>query len=55
MVAAFALINGGVMSKNGYYMPWYVFGGALVMIGSALMCKCHAPPDVKILMIPETL
>ncbi|KAJ5374198.1 efflux pump antibiotic resistance protein [Penicillium concentricum] len=37
MVAAFALINGALMTKLGYYMPWYTFGGALILIGSALM------------------
>lgn len=41
MVAAFALINGAVMSKTGYYMPWYIFGSVLVLVGSALMCKNH--------------
>ena len=37
MVAAFAMINGALMTKLGYYMPWYVFGGALVLAGGALM------------------
>lgn len=31
------LLNGGLMSVLGYYMPWYFFGGALVVTGSALM------------------
>lgn len=26
------------MAKPGYYMPWYLFGGALVLSGSTLMC-----------------
>jgi len=30
-------INGGLMSKLGYIMPWFLGGGALVVIGSALM------------------
>lgn len=30
-------INGGLMSKLGYVMPWFLGGGALVVIGSALM------------------
>lgn len=34
---ALALINGAVMSKKPYYMPWYVFAGAFCIIGSALL------------------
>ncbi|KAL9595947.1 MAG: hypothetical protein Q9219_006138 [cf. Caloplaca sp. 3 TL-2023] len=37
MVATFALLNGAIMSKTGYYMPWYIFGGCLTLIGSTLM------------------
>lgn len=37
LMATFALINGSMMSKLGYYMPWYVFGAAMILIGSALM------------------
>lgn len=37
MVVIFVIINGSLMAKLGYYMPWYLFGGALVLIGSALM------------------
>ncbi|KAL3470869.1 MFS general substrate transporter [Aspergillus californicus] len=33
----FALLNAAFMPKLGYYMPWYVFGNAIVVIGSALM------------------
>ena len=29
--------NGALMSKYGYYMPWYLAGGCLALIGSALM------------------
>ena len=32
-----AIANGVVMSKKPYYMPWYVFGGGLCLIGSALV------------------
>ncbi|MCJ1244005.1 hypothetical protein MMC30_001202 [Trapelia coarctata] len=32
-----AMVNGGAMSKMPYYMPWYVFSGALCLIGSALL------------------
>ncbi|KFY41236.1 hypothetical protein V494_03125 [Pseudogymnoascus sp. VKM F-4513 (FW-928)] len=31
------IINGAVLSKYGYYMPWYLAGGILYVIGSALM------------------
>lgn len=30
-------LNGAMMSKYGYYMPWYLAGGILALIGSALM------------------
>ncbi len=33
----FCILNGGAMSATGYYMPWYVFGGALGLAGGALM------------------
>ncbi|KAL3481331.1 major facilitator superfamily domain-containing protein [Aspergillus californicus] len=31
------LINGALLSKFGYYMPWYTAGGLLAMVGGALM------------------
>lgn len=31
------IINGALMSKYGYYQPWYLAGGCLALIGSALM------------------
>jgi len=31
------LVNGALMAKFGYYMPWYLFGGAFAVAGSALM------------------
>ncbi|KAL8752878.1 MAG: hypothetical protein Q9199_005439 [Rusavskia elegans] len=37
MLVLFALVNGGLMAKFGYYMPWYLFGGALIVVGSSLM------------------
>ena len=39
MLVLFALLNGSLMAKFGYYMPWYLFGGALILVGSSLMCK----------------
>ncbi|KAJ5148571.1 hypothetical protein N7448_000149 [Penicillium atrosanguineum] len=35
VVSGFA--NGGLMSKFGYYTPWYLAGGILTTIGGALM------------------
>jgi len=35
----FGILNGALMPKLGYYMPWYVFGNSLIMVGSALMRK----------------
>ncbi|KAI4159810.1 MAG: hypothetical protein LQ342_006321 [Letrouitia transgressa] len=37
MVVVFSLLNGGLMAKFGYYMPWYLFGGIMITIGSSLM------------------
>ena len=37
MIVAFALINGALMPRFGYYLPWYLFGGAAILIGSSLM------------------
>ena len=33
------MLNGGVLSKTGYYQPWYVFGSVLILIGGVLICK----------------
>lgn len=37
LLVFFCMVNGAVMSKTGYYMPWYLGGGLLAVIGSALM------------------
>lgn len=31
------IANGAVLSKHGMYMPWYLAGGSLIVIGAALM------------------
>ncbi|KAI9859630.1 MAG: hypothetical protein M1813_006561 [Trichoglossum hirsutum] len=31
------LANGAILSKYGFYMPWYLVGGVLTVIGGALM------------------
>ncbi|KAF2792189.1 MFS general substrate transporter [Melanomma pulvis-pyrius CBS 109.77] len=36
-IIAAEVINGGLMPKFGYHMPWYVVGSTLLLIGSALM------------------
>lgn len=37
LMVAFGFLNGALMSKLGYYMPWYLGGGVLTTIGGALM------------------
>ncbi|OOQ89032.1 MFS transporter [Penicillium brasilianum] len=37
LMVAFGFLNGALMSKLGYYMPWYLGGGILTTIGGALM------------------
>ncbi|KAL2752595.1 hypothetical protein ACRALDRAFT_1058457 [Sodiomyces alcalophilus JCM 7366] len=32
-----SVANGALMPRLGYYMPWYVLGNGLILIGSALM------------------
>ncbi|EHK97156.1 putative HC-toxin efflux carrier TOXA [Glarea lozoyensis 74030] len=36
-LVVFTFMNGGLMAKLGYYMPWFLVGGIFVVIGSALM------------------
>ncbi|KAH8820291.1 major facilitator superfamily domain-containing protein [Xylogone sp. PMI_703] len=31
------ILNGAILSSYGYYMPWYLGGGIMVVIGSALL------------------
>lgn len=37
LMVFFCIINGALMSKWGYYMPWYLAGGIFMVIGGALM------------------
>lgn len=39
MMILFAILNGALMPKLGYYMVWYTVGSALALVGVALMCK----------------
>lgn len=41
----FSVLNGALMPKFGYYMPWYVLGTGLMLIGAALMSMYLAPHD----------
>lgn len=34
---AMEIINGWLMPKFGYYMPWYVFGNAMILAGGSAM------------------
>lgn len=48
MLMIFAVIaNGAFLSKFGYYMPWYLAGGILVVIGGALMLTVDAMTSVS--------
>ncbi|KAH7114896.1 hypothetical protein EDB81DRAFT_920204 [Dactylonectria macrodidyma] len=31
------LLSGGLMTKSGYYMPWFLLGGCLTLAGGALL------------------
>jgi hypothetical protein len=37
LMVFFCIANGAVLSKYGYYMPWYLFGGVLTTVGAALL------------------
>lgn len=39
LLVAFAVANGAIMPKTGYYMPWYVGGSALMLTGCALLSE----------------
>lgn len=39
LLSAAIMANGYFMSKLGYYQPWYLIGGALVLAGDVLLCK----------------
>ncbi|KAK2749204.1 hypothetical protein FQN57_006819 [Myotisia sp. PD_48] len=42
MTVTFSLLNGTLMSKLGYYIPWYIFAGITITAGSALMFTIDA-------------
>ncbi|KAL6234374.1 hypothetical protein BDW75DRAFT_241187 [Aspergillus navahoensis] len=37
LLVFFMLLNGAMMPRFGYYMPWYLFSGITILIGGALM------------------
>jgi hypothetical protein len=37
LMVFFCIFNGAILSKYGYYMPWYLFGGVFTTVGAALM------------------
>ncbi|KAK2776213.1 hypothetical protein FQN53_002847 [Emmonsiellopsis sp. PD_33] len=41
------MINAALMVRFGYYMPWYLGGGILVTVGSALMCTVKESTPVS--------
>ena len=38
LVSATILVNGGILSKGGYYQPWYIGGSCLGLTGTVLLC-----------------
>jgi hypothetical protein len=42
LMVFFCIFNGAVLSKYGYYMPWYLFGGIFLIVGAALMYTIDA-------------
>lgn len=38
MISSAILVNGALMSKFGYYQPWYVGGSILILVGGILFC-----------------
>lgn len=34
------MVNGAVLSKTGFYQPWYIGGSVLILIGGVLICEC---------------
>jgi hypothetical protein len=40
MVLIFIIIaNGHMMTRFGYYFPWYLFGSACELVAAVLMCE----------------
>ena len=53
-ISTIILVNGAMISKLGYYQPWYLAGGALVLIGGILMCKpCVSVKRLSCSQVPD--
>lgn len=39
LLSATIMAQGFFMSKLGYYQPWYLAGGALLLVGDILLCE----------------
>jgi hypothetical protein len=37
MAVLFAMLNGGIMGKEGHYAPWFMIASPLIITGSALL------------------
>ncbi|KAI2602124.1 major facilitator superfamily domain-containing protein [Hypoxylon sp. NC1633] len=48
-MVVFNLVNGVGMSAFGYYMPWYIAGGALVVVGGALLQLIGVSSNVSLI------
>ncbi|MCJ1327053.1 hypothetical protein MMC10_003719 [Thelotrema lepadinum] len=46
LLSATIMLNGYLMSKLGYYQPWYVIAGALALIGNVLLSQIT--PDTPV-------
>ncbi|KAI9878478.1 MAG: hypothetical protein M1830_000764 [Pleopsidium flavum] len=46
-LSATILLSGALMSKFGYYQPWYVVGSILALIGAVLLSRIHAGTPTK--------
>ena len=47
MISTFAILNGIFMSRWGYYMPWFLVGSVLAVVGGALMYTVTADTSVS--------
>lgn len=43
LLSATIIANGYLMSKLGYYQPWYLIGAVLALAGNVALCKCKIP------------
>lgn len=46
LITFFIILNGGSLSKGGYYMPWFLAGSILSLVGAVLLCKFPPYPHV---------